>query len=481
MAAIVSAYNDGRAVVSKIRERRRIKQAPPPSQLLDTSLGEAAHDIDNEKTRGVTRLGPKFATGDDVAVTQLHQIRIELQAELFEQLAQALQDDNMTDFRPALHASDLGRDHTVTALIQLRQRLMIALPIERTLQDSSPQIMANSSIPRQRQISVPALNFYQSSRIPRSVMGKTGSEVVPERARRRESSSPKSISYFPSYPKLFRRKRSEDCGGVVVAQAGQRLASIDGPAGQDCSSHSNETVASTPGTTPETRNEWMYIDEENTTNVWGAPEAPSRTPAAWQGLYQSPPITIPHRSSLTLPTPSADNDYLGFCKGAWKLQCGAPDALKKKIEFHPGWSGSEVPYLACGSSRCVFAYRLPPDQLDKIWHSSKGVSFRWRFLAKSHVVQGRVSNERYEYRCLFCALTGEKTTIWQGVDTLLEHLSRHRGQVLPPEVLHRTLCISDRVAGDDEAGWDVNLRPLGKEIVRPSQDSLFEELVNPWQ
>ena len=145
MAAIVSAYKDGREVVSKIRERRRLQRASPPTRLLDESLVDAARDIESEKSRGISRLGPSFDRGDDVAVIQLRQIRIELEAQLFRQLAQALRDDAIVDFRPAVEASDLGRDHTLTAMIQLRQRLMVTAPIEIALQD--PILQRSPALP----------------------------------------------------------------------------------------------------------------------------------------------------------------------------------------------------------------------------------------------------------------------------------------------------------------------------------------------
>lgn len=485
----MSAYKDGHEVVSKIRHKRRQRQAPPPAQILDESLLDAARDIETEKSRGVTRLGESFKRGDDVAILQLRQIRLELEAQLFRQLVQALRDDSVVDFGPALEASDLGRDHTVTALIQLRQRLMVAAPVEQVpAYHASPR---SSNIPQitsgvgdflyQTQSSVPAQHTFvetsgrvtEPQEIPDTSPESTGS-------RRKEG-----VSYFPSYSNLFRRKKNGDRAKPALDSSVQQRRPTQSPT-TFTQAHENinreSTVpASIISTPPE--NHFLYPGEDGAA-IWGSQFAPSRSSAESSSPpFASPPqsFSLSYHPTLNLPTPEASNNYLGFCKGAWKLQCGAEGALKRKLEFNNGWSSSEVPYLACGSAKCVFAYRLPLDQLEKVWHSSKGIGFRWSFLAKSHVEQSRVSNECYAYQCVFCALTGEKSTVWQGVDTFLTHVAAHRSETLPPEVLHRTKCIAGRVAGEDE-GYDVNLKPPEKEAANPREDSFLNvEQSNPWR
>lgn len=466
MAAIISAYNDGREIVTKIRERRRLRQAPSPSQLLDTSLEEAAHDIEREKSRGVTRFGPVFEVGDEVSILQLRQIGLELKAQLFEQLVPALRDDDMTDFRPAVRTSDLGRDYTVTTLMELSQRLMVAAPIERM-----PMLQPKYAFPPRPMIQPAEMPDHIVEPLRRASAPQTSSlSVVAPHGKAREHGREK-LSYFPSFSlrSIVRGTRDKMAGSSQVEQTASTSLS---------QTYSNPDGPSSRVTTPDINGQWTS-PMDDTTSVWRTLE-----PVTAQSSSPQPDLTYIRGLSYPklLPTPSAENDYLGFCIGAWKLQCGAQDALKQKLEFSPGWSGSEVRYLGCGSSKCVFAYRLPTDQFRKVWHSSKGVSFRWQFLAKSHVAQNRADHERYAYQCVFCILTGEKPVVWQGVDTLLQHVSRHRGQMIPPEVLHRTQCISDRVAGDEELEWDVNLRPLGHEADYDlRQDYEVETGFNPWQ
>ncbi|KAL1306967.1 hypothetical protein AAFC00_005602 [Neodothiora populina] len=493
VAAIISAYEDGREVVTRIRERRRNKQAClPPSQNLDISLTEAAHDIESEKVRGVTRLGTRFERGDAEALLQLRQIRIELQAQLFEQLAAALQDDQMIDFGPALYASDLGRDQTVTALMQLRQRLVIAAPIQMPISPPLPYIERTFSMPpipsavRQETIVSPpathALTSHQRAiSIPTTTKG----------SRRRTSNSESGVSYFPSYREVLRFKKTKDDQRIEDSPRESQYEPVEGPSVYSIPPALRHSDKSSMEASPDTLSPFhraLYSVEDQTL-IWGDQTAATAS-AQWTNamtgsspgheLHMQPSASNQPQSS-SVQVPGADNAYLGFYKGAWKLQCGAEDAVKKKVEFNNGWSSSEVHYLACGSSRCVFAYRLPLDQLDKIWHSGKGISFRWHFLAKSHVEQDRVSNERYAYQCMFCMFMGQKSAVFHGVDVLMQHVAaEHRGRLLAPEVLHRTRCITDRLAADDE-DFDINLRPLSKGSAQPRDVFELEGDSNPWR
>lgn len=178
--------------------------------------------------------------------------------------------------------------------------------------------------------------------------------------------------------------------------------------------------------------------------------------------------------SVSVPTPTPENDYLGFCKAAWRLQNGDRKAMQKSKMFNDGWSQSAVHYLSCAHSKCAFAGHI---DLDKIWSKvwtdeSRGLKFRWSFLAKSHVMQQKVKDHQYAYQCLFCVFMGDQSPVYFGTDTYLEHVQQHRGQHLGEVVLYKAKCIGDRIAGDDE-DFDVNLFPL----TRDEQDGRRESQV----
>ncbi|GAB7348527.1 hypothetical protein MBLNU459_g6923t1 [Dothideomycetes sp. NU459] len=538
VAAIVSAYNDGGNIVRKIREKRAERRAPPPTRMLEESLSRDARDIEAEQTLGVQRLGITFDRGDEIARRELKQITLVLKSELFDHLVLALRDDNITDFEPAMNVADRGRDQTISVLMQMRQRLQMVgpsavrvqspqyQPAREAVYPMSPWTVQTTAVgdqPTQQSAWGPAAApamYQEPTSIPKDPP-----------ARRRDSKEQDqdfSPSYFPKFKISFRRQSSEARKSIAASPPTPKMQQSSPPSWQE---QQNRTMGSTlaeqqqhqsgpsswqhgsppsatrfyesdrstamssvPESAPPVGRPFVYPDQEDPSLVWGNPSP---------GPHAEPPVTVPVYSvakpdqhfsvargpTYTLPVPTAQNDYLGFCKGAWRLQNGDSSAFKRRLEFNSGWSSSQVPYLACSSAKCVFAGRIPAEKLDKVWHSaSRAISFRWRFLAKSHATQSKTTDERYVYLCMFCALTGDPPRAWDGVDTLLAHLATHRSHRLPGEVLHRARCVVGRVA-DDAEDFDINIRPLpdaaahdeAAEEAAPSRDdSLFEADSNPW-
>ena len=168
--------------------------------------------------------------------------------------------------------------------------------------------------------------------------------------------------------------------------------------------------------------------------------------------------------SIGIPHPSAENEYLGFCKGAWRLQNGDKKALNKCKDFRYS-AQANVYYLACAASKCAFAGHYNPSIIwDRVWAvEAKGLKFRWPFLAKSHVQQKAVRNDQFAYQCIFCVYLGRRNPVMNGMDLYLDHISKeHRGRVVSEVILYKTGCINDRVADEIEE-FDINLYPLNNE------------------
>ena len=176
------------------------------------------------------------------------------------------------------------------------------------------------------------------------------------------------------------------------------------------------------------------------------------TSIAADAALQPRPLSIRARDSGQMPLPSPENDYLGFCKSAWRIQTGDRSALKKSKESS---LGSETIYrLVCTASKCDFATQIEVSLIGT-WESvvrtyeHRGVVFRFPFLAKSHVRQTKVKPGQIMYKCLFCAFAGLHAPIIQGTGTYIEHVAqKHRGSDFSQVMLHRTGCVNDRICKD---------------------------------
>jgi len=190
----------------------------------------------------------------------------------------------------------------------------------------------------------------------------------------------------------------------------------------------------------------------------------SRTASVMSTLSPSAPTigrtlsSQPNHISRALATPTAKNDYLGFCKGAWKAQNADPKAMIERRDFAQT-AQSQMTFPSC--SKCAFKGHEDSKHIWKKVHvdEARGLKYRWGFLAKSHVKQKTVKGRSYAYQCLFCVFQGKEAVIYT-LNTYLDHVGRdHRGELLDEVLLFRTKCVNDRVCGlgDD---FDINLFPV---------------------
>ncbi|KAL8921549.1 MAG: hypothetical protein Q9208_005703 [Pyrenodesmia sp. 3 TL-2023] len=130
VAAVISAYRGGGAIVDKIKQKRVARQAPPPPRLLEDSLARGPRAVQEAKETGVERFGTKYA--DKMALDSLKDIVIDLQGSLLKHLLQAQEDDSMTDFTTLVDTSDMGRIRTVTVLNELYMRVAMGTTVRQT-------------------------------------------------------------------------------------------------------------------------------------------------------------------------------------------------------------------------------------------------------------------------------------------------------------------------------------------------------------
>ncbi|EME39858.1 hypothetical protein DOTSEDRAFT_91218 [Dothistroma septosporum NZE10] len=561
--AITQAFNDGGAIIEKIKRKRAQKRAPPPPRLLEESIDQAPHEIEKEKQRGFNRFGKTFEEGDAIAVIALQSICIRLQSSLLEKLRNAAFDDDyaITDFTYLVDAADIGRDKTIAALHELKQRLLVAqtpgqrnADIEPVKQQSFKSTSPNSSksnivtppadpakrdtvqktlpsepMRTQTYQSLPSQNQPRSMAPPRhhktwsrdfshaaELPGEDTTSGADEPAQQAHHRKRSSLLHFLKHNRTHSSEVKDNRQGsvlpAVISEEPVRQLSASGPASAPPQqppprTTSQEQVSQSAKFRYE---EW----EDNPEEIWGSKPSLERRETAALAPDQSrdgssvysghgghalgPPISpvVTHRSnsnphhSTAIVTPNPDNEFLGFCKGAWKLQNGdRKGAMSKKSEVDP-WSrhpsANAAQFLSCLQPKCAFRSSFANQNVDVIWNKVfsfevKGIKLRWPFLAKSHVQQKVVVKHQYSFKCLFCVFIGAQSGVYHGMDYYLEHIvNEHRGRPLGDVVLYKTGCINDRIA-DDKDEFDVNLFPMAMDNTkeRAKSEYLSDDLMDP--
>lgn len=175
--------------------------------------------------------------------------------------------------------------------------------------------------------------------------------------------------------------------------------------------------------------------------------------------------------------PCKDNEYWGFCKGAW----GVREEIKKGLGVQTRPDGLYNTHSIWQCKHCNFQGETftGPHPVKKgktetivdpnIYTSAVGIRYKWIFLAKSHVKKktmemgrnNRVKNNEKDdcnYGCVICSVEGNVTGIYGNVETLMNHifLEHARGATANPKTLSKSKCIIGRTATSTE-DWDINI------------------------
>ncbi|KAL8734795.1 MAG: hypothetical protein Q9181_003039 [Wetmoreana brouardii] len=460
IAAVVSAYHDGRAIVDKIKQKRLARQAPPPTRLLEESLAKGPQAVEDAKANGIERFGSRY--GDKIAVDSLKDILINLQASLIRHLRQAQEDDNMTDFTTLVDASDIGRIKTVTVLNELYLRMTMAAtvgqtPVGNLASFTAPQMASQTSPPLQpsERNLVQAGNDIATSPKHQDTL----STKSPEHQTTRQT-TPK-----PSFFDRVRRKFSAKESGSRRNSARSSSTGSENEAKPHGNLH-RKTLSPSPMLSPQ-----AAIDEENPWAAESSRQATSiRAPGPDTSMSRASTLvaSFRQRPSTVSSASSAPHErmlspfllYGGFCKGAYKMQVHDKEAMKLRNQSVA--KTGEAYYWACCSSKCAFE---GPARRDGDWayddavRETHGVRYRWSFLAKAHVALSKVKNGKYDYGCVFCIYVGIECPVFHGIKEFLEHIGTHRGKSIADTMLERIKCVKDRVADVDE-DFDINLLPV---------------------
>ncbi|KAI4192907.1 MAG: hypothetical protein LQ346_004087 [Caloplaca aetnensis] len=483
VAAVVSAYRDGGAIVDRIKQKRSGRKAPPPPRLLEDSLARGPKAVEEAKETGVERFGEKYA--DKVALDSLKDILIDLQGSLLKHLRQAQDDDNMTDFTTLVDASDIGRIRTVTVLNELYIRVAMGTTVRHT---SFGDMGSFTSQQIAHQDSPVAPNVVSQFVISPPSSPSNGMVIQqPNSAKTETSEQPNGqrTTARAGFFDKFRRRSSSDENSVTTS--GRPLSDIRSK--RDAARHGDgqdKVLPLSPMTLPQAAidedNPWATEDTRNTImdRVLPPDNSFSRAATLVPRPRQRPSMASSASSTPSVKMPSPHELPGGFCKGAHRMQVQEKNAMKLRTRSVGKTGGGhylaclgEDRYWACCSFQCAF--EGPARQVGKNWafddtvREGHGVRYRWSFLAKAHVASRENKNNKYDYRCVFCIYDGYECPIFHGIRDFIAHVGDHRGKAIAETMLQRVQCINDRTATHEE-DFDVNLTRLKVDL-----HSTFEE------
>ena len=238
--------------------------------------------------------------------------------------------------------------------------------------------------------------------------------------------------------------------------------------GPSSSRHPSFAANPSPLSTPSSQSSSNQPNGKRESNPWASTE---NTPVVHQKpekqLSMQPAPSIPSITPSKWPSP--ENNYSGFCKGAYKLQVGFKDGLKLHNQSI-SMGGQNFVHI-CGSTKC--AYQGPALKRNNKFVISDsvrdlpGIRWRWSFFAKSHVAMARAKKGIHDYQCIFCVLQGRGSELFHHMRELIDHVLQHRGEHLNEAILQHAKCINDRRARSSE-NFDVNLIPYEADTAPPS-------------
>lgn len=192
-------------------------------------------------------------------------------------------------------------------------------------------------------------------------------------------------------------------------------------------------------------------------------------------------ITTTAQEKMMDGRPCKDNNYWGFCKGAWATR----EDFKKGLGLGTRPEGLYNTSQIWQCKHCCFegpSFTVPhPTKKNKkevvidpnIHTSAVGIRYRWIFLAKSHVKKKTIINDTprtagarkgagtedgdCSYGCVICSVEGKVTGIYGNVETLMNHIFMEhvRPGSMSETTMMRSKCVVGRTAESGEE-WDLN-------------------------
>ncbi|KAH4972860.1 hypothetical protein HBI18_088230 [Parastagonospora nodorum] len=164
--------------------------------------------------------------------------------------------------------------------------------------------------------------------------------------------------------------------------------------------------------------------------------------------------------------PCKANNYWGFCKGAWTIREDVKKGLAIRTQPLGMYNHKDIwECVACTFKGTVFSAPHPTKKnkevnvVDpRVVLSLSGVRYKWVFLAKSHIKKkaGDSHSEESNYGCVFCCLEDRVSSVYGGVETLMNHIALSHVADMSENVRRKAKCVVGRMPGEGEE-WDINI------------------------
>ncbi|KAK5143382.1 hypothetical protein BJ546DRAFT_1057027 [Cryomyces antarcticus] len=493
IAAVVSAFHGGAELTKALKKRnkkRKTEQAYK-EKMLQEALVAGETQVKRRYDDEFNQLGVAFSKGDDVARHQLLAIAVSMQAEIIRSLQIAREVESAILDLTKLHESAvMNRHSTVKTMDELRQRILIRIPIGSPIKDYELTAFEASH----RQSSDPTMTFATANAVAPDCI--PSAVTIPEQGTRRGSLSrmfsmrgnknsgssrdrasliSSGTECTPNFKWKIPTVRRHDTQGLTLCNqpmckepqlAVTRLWPDNRRSISTASDHSSDkrpsilsVSSSSDSVTPDSNGPIQAFYS----NI--SPDSSDYLPSFdWPKNEDTrpPPIRTNARPILPAPQPMhgrpcKQNNYWNFCKGAWS----ARESIKKGLEIHmvPDGLFQLVPHWQCRSCEFRSIAVGKAKALDRcVYKATCGIRYKWIFLAKSHVrnKSPTATKETYNYGCVFCSVDNKETGIYGSVDMLMDHIFIDHAGNITPDVAKLTECVVGRVAGPEEA-FDVNI------------------------
>lgn len=164
--------------------------------------------------------------------------------------------------------------------------------------------------------------------------------------------------------------------------------------------------------------------------------------------------------------PCKANNYWGFCKGAWSTREDVKKGLSLRTQPLGMYNHQEIwECTSCTFKASTFTAPHPTKKnktitiVDpRVITSKSRIRYKWIFLAKSHVKKKPADSHTAEsnYGCVFCSLEDRVSSVYGGVETLMNHIAMCHVGDMSENTRRKAKCVLGRPAGDNEE-WDINI------------------------